>query len=293
MNFRNLFYLLTIAIPVLLQGCEDVGNTEQSYKERDITFKLSNDSTYQYTIKNRVSVQQQLDEDNVITMEQNLTLTTTYDLVETKGDNKTVSVTYEHITMSSGNQLLSVEFDSETDNGAIPLYEDLRYLIDKPFKMTISARGDIISSESLVTRKEDANSSFSFDDNSMRKILVHTLSFYPDRPVMMGDTWKNEFSTSAGFTNIIVRCGYQLTEIKDGIAHIELKGKITTANITQAQGTTADMKGTQEGSYDVEIATGMVVNASIKQSLNGTMNITGELTPATLESGIYIMGKKK
>ena len=271
------------------QGAEHSGNTEPV----ELSFKLLKDSAYRYTIKNDITVSQEIDEENSITVEQNMTLATGLKVIEVREKSRTISVTYERITMSSGNAAFSIDYDSENDNGTDIIYEDLRNLIDKTFRMTVSEKGDVLSSEPVIRAQHEEQRAYNIDDSSIRRIILHALEVYPEGAVQKGDVWERTYSTSIGFANVRVRNKYRLISIGSEIASIELQGRLSSENTEQAQGSDMNVEGLQSGTFTIDINTGLVVSGSIKQLLNGNMNITGASTPVNVESDIYIMGAVK
>ena len=290
MNIRNFFLGSVIAITALFAGCDEAVVTEETKGPIALIFNLYPDSTYRYSIKNNIALRQEIDKEKSIAINQNMTLTNAYRVLSVKPERKIVSVTYERITMSSGNQLFSLDYDSEKDNGTDPMYEDLRNLIDKNFKMVVSSSGEVLASEPVRKTKTEEHNAYNFDDSSIRKIMLHVLHVYPTREVSEGDIWERTYATSVGFANVRVRNKYQLVSVKNGVAHIELQGRISSDNAEQMQNSDVQLKGLQSGELDVEIKSGLVLNGKISQQLEGTMNITGQRTPVTVESDIYILG---
>jgi len=283
-------FILSIA---LFESCDDGVKTNEISGPVNIKFNFYADSVYRYSIKNNIALTQEIDKDNSITINQNMTMASSYSVVSLAPEGKNVSVTYERITMSSGNQLFSLDYDSENDNGTDPMYEDLRNLIDKTFKMTVSEKGDIVSSEPVIVGQGTTNSAYNFNDSSIRKIMLHILQVYPGRDVQPGDIWERTYLTSVGFANVRVKNKYQLVSVIDGIAHIELQGRVTSEKNEQAQNSNMTLNGVQTGSLDIAVNSGLVEHGKILQTLSGDMNITGANTPVTVESNIYIMGVTK
>lgn len=290
MNINKVFLISIVLFTAALAGCGDAVVTEEVSGPIKLTFNLFPDSTYRYSIKNNIALTQEIDKEKAIAINQNMTLTNAYKVIALKPSQRTVSVTYERITMSSGNQLFSLDYDSENDNGTDPMYEDLRNLIDKNFKMVISPAGDIIASEPVIKTRHDGTGAYNFDDSSIRKIMLHVLQVYPSRPVEAGSIWEKSYATSVGFANVRVKNKYQLVSVEKGIAHIELQGQISSDNASQTQNSDMRLKGMQSGELDIEIKSGLVLSGKISQQLSGNMNITGESTPVSIESDIYILG---
>lgn len=294
MIFKKIqLYVLVVVAASVLGGCSDIASTSEVTGPIDLKFNLFADSTYLYSIKNNIELTQEMDKDNEITIHQNMTLTSSYRVVSLRDRQSTVSVTYERIQMSSGNQLFSLDYDSENDNGTDIMYEDLRNLIDKNFKIVVSRNGDILSSEPVIQGNKEGRSAFNFSDSSIRKIMLHSLEVYPDRAVEIGDIWDKTFSTSVGFANVRIKNKYQLVSIENGLAHIELQGRISSDNAEQTQNSSMSLNGTQSGSLDIVLNSGLVQNGKINQKLSGDMDITGESTPVAIESNIYILGTVK
>ena len=285
--------VLLLAVLVIAVGCNETKESSTVSGPVEFSFNFLPDSMYRYTIKNNITVSQEVDDDNLITIEQNMTLVTCYKVIAMKPQSRTVAVTYERITMSSGNAAFSLDFDSENDNGTDIMYEDLRSLIDKTFRMTMSTRGDVLSSEPVIRGKHDGKGAYNINDSSIRKVMLHALEVYPGRPVQKGDIWERTYSTSIGFANVRVRNKYRLVSMGPELASVELQGRLTSGNTEQAQDSDMNIEGLQSGTFTIDVKTGLVVNGKIKQQLNGNMNITGKSSPVNVESDIYIMGTVK
>lgn len=289
MNTGKIYFITIVILAAVFAGCGEPVVEAEVNDAIKLSFNLLPDSTYRYSIKNNISLTQEIDEEKAIAINQNMTLMNAYKVIALKPSERTVSVTYERITMSSGNQLFSLDYDSESDNGTDPMYEDLRNLIDKNFKMVISPAGDIIASEPVIRSRNDGGA-YKFDDSSIRKIMLHVLQVYPGVAVEEGSIWERSYATSVGFANVRVRNRYQLVSVKDGVAHVELQGRITSDNALQTQDSDMQLKGMQNGEMEIDIKSGLVVSGKISQQLSGKMNITGQSTPVDIESNIYIMG---
>lgn len=277
----------------LLQACRENTSGTSSDESIELQLNFDKDSSFQYYIKNNVKIEQEADENSSINMNLNTTLGVTYRVVAQRSENTSVSVTYDRITTSIGNALKALEFDSDNDNGDDPTYSDLRDLVNKRFTMTVSKNGTVLSAGMIRRHDDTGANAYNLSDTSMRKVMLHALYIYPDKPVAPGDKWKRSYPTSVGFANVQVNNTYKLVSVKAGIAHIELQSKLTSENTQQAGNSTMNLSGVQSGFMDIEVKSGLVRNAKISQQLSGTMNITGKESPVTIESDIYIMGKKK
>lgn len=292
MSANKLIVLLISVMSVMLYGCAENVSIGNANGPVDLKFNLHADSTYRYTVNNNIALTQQIDKENTITINQNMSLMTTYRVVAADPSEKTISVTYDRITMSSGNQLFSLDYDSENDNGTDPMYEGLRNLIDRTYKIVVTDRGVVQSSEQIRRQATYNNAIYGFNDSSLRKVMLHCLSIYPDSVVNVGDIWERTYATSIGFADVTVRNRYQLVSLDKGIAHIVMQGRVNTDNTVNDENSVM-LKGVESGEFDLIIKNGLVKNGKVSQKLSGNMDITGAMTPVDVESDIYIMGVTK
>lgn len=281
-----------LAVLPLLIGCEAEVVQQAANEPIVLTLQLQQDSVYKYDIKNDISLTHQIDKENNINIHQNMTLSSAIKVESATSNQTDIMVTYNRITMSSGNQLFALEFDSELDDGTDAMYENLRQLIERPFNLSLSPTGKILSSQSIEVERNTFQSAYTFNDSSIRKVLQYAFNVYPKLAVKRGDSWQKKIKTSIGFTNIVARNVYQLMSIEDTVAHVEIRGKLTSENV-DGNNSTVNITGTQKGSYDIDIKTGLVISGKLEQDLSGEMNITGDLTPVEIESRVYIIGSKK
>ncbi len=291
MQLHRAIYILLAVLPLLI-GCETEVAQQAANEPIVLTLQLQQDSVYKYDIKNDISLTHQIDKENNINIHQNMTLSSAIKVESATSNQTDIMVTYNRITMSSGNQLFALEFDSELDDGTEAMYENLRQLIERPFNLSLSPTGKILSSQSIEIERNTFQSAYTFNDSSIRKVLQYAFNIYPKLAVKRGDSWQKKIKASIGFTNIVARNVYQLMSIEDTIAHIEIRGKLTSENV-DGNNSTVNITGTQKGSYDIDIKTGLVISGKLEQDLSGEMNITGDLTPVEIESRVYIIGSKK
>lgn len=291
MQHHRAIYILLAVLPLLI-GCEAEVVQQAANEPIVLTLQLQQDSVYKYDIKNDISLTHQIDKENNINIHQNMTLSSAIKVESATSNQTDITVTYNRITMSSGNQLFALEFDSELDDGTEAMYENLRQLIERPFNLSLSPTGKILSSQSIEVERNTFQSAYTFNDSSIRKVLQYAFNVYPKLAVKRGDSWQKKIKTSIGFTNIVARNVYQLMSIEDTVAHVEIRGKLTSENV-DGNNSTVNITGTQKGSYDIDIKTGLVISGKLEQDLSGEMNITGDLTPVEIESRVYIIGSKK
>ena len=80
---------------------------------------------------------------------------------------------------------------------------------------------------------------------------LSSASGYPGGEVDNGDSWQDTLTTQQGGVTVSVDTTYTLLDMSDGIATIEVKGKMKGA-----------MKGKVEGQTKIEIASGWLIEAN-------------------------------
>ncbi len=116
---------------------------------------------------------------------------------------------------------------------------------------------------------------------------------FPDSGVRIGDKWMLN-STQKGEFAFKEKNEYRLTAIHDGIAHIESEGEITSdSSVISMMGyqVAPDLKGKQHGSFQMEMNTGMLLSATITNSVEGTIQVQARDIPVTIESSVKMNRK--
>jgi len=88
---------------------------------------------------------------------------------------------------------------------------------------------------------------------------------------------------------------YKLTHVSNGIAEIEVKGT-TSARTVQEDGVNSgnhDVQGVQVGSLNIDVATGLIRSAEIRQSLKCYIIVGGCKVPASISSTLTIAGRQQ
>lgn len=128
----------------------------------------------------------------------------------------------------------------------------------------------------------------------IKKNMDQLFKNFPDSAVHIGDTWKLN-STQKEDIPIHVTANYAIKDISGGIALIHSEGEILSdSSMTQMMGyqVTVHIKGSQEGDYEMETATGMLQTAGVKMHVEGTIQLLGKEIPLNLETTIKINGRK-
>jgi hypothetical protein len=132
-----------------------------------------------------------------------------------------------------------------------------------------------------------------FNDSAIRSMMQQSFNIYPDKAITPGDTWEKKF-TMTSMINMEMDNKYKLVSVNNGVAHLEVNSTITGKpgnNPAMAQ-MKIEMKGTQTGTMDVEVGTGLITDSKLKQNMKGKMSMMGMEIPMEISSDIHIAGKK-
>jgi hypothetical protein len=231
---------------------------------------------------------------------------------------------------SSGNFLLTMQFDkihiytknngtekkADAGNGIMsvdPVEKMLAMLKDATLTSTVSNTGKIRNVTGYKELGEKILAAFpATDDNTkialesqwdkvigqglLRKNLDQLFQIFPDSAVHLRDTWKLT-SKQEGDLNMTVKNVYTLKAINSDIAIIESEGKITGDNAeTGLMGhgaTVISLQGGQQGEYEMEAKTGMLISSRIKADVKGTIRMMGRQVPVRIKTSVKMNGKKE
>ena len=250
-------------------------------------------SRYHFQIRNEQRLKEEV-EDKVIRSEKTTDVGAVYAFSRDSSGNIVLSLTYDQIKMRTKDGDDVTEQDAANGVNSIdPMERMLALLKAAHVVATTTTAGDI---KSVVGYQEVASQMLAGINTSLgektkaqlqwrqlveqgiiHKNMEQLFRLFPDSAVHVGDKWKI-FSKESDDLTFDVKSFFTLKAIQDGLAKIETRGEIATDSAaTGVMGMTAvpDLKGTQEGSYSVDIRTGMLVGAEINTEIEGTMQVAG------------------
>lgn len=283
------YYIAAVILmfSIVLWGCDDNGLPEQNNGPISLQFNFTKDSSYQYILDSKMTLEPVVN-GKTLTITQQMKLLSNYIVTTSSGDNKNVAVTYNRITMSSSNGITTNEYDSEDTVDQNPMFASVGAMMKRTFNISVSKSG-ITGVQNLFDEEQlNDSSAANYGDSSLRKAMLQFLTMYPAEAIKPGDTWKKEFHTSNGFIHMKLENTYTLKSIDGNIAHLELQGKITPEDTTQAM----IFSGIQSGGLDVDIKTGLITIGLITQHLSGKISSGGKTSEVSATSEINLIGNK-
>ena len=268
-------------------------------------------SKYQYEMSNGSNVKMTVNEKAVESVKKG-DVTLSYAVDKDSAGHFVISITYDkiHTLSKTGDQETDLNSETPDDTGD-PMQKMLHYLKDATIVATLNQDGSvktvtgytevasqILGSTNAISPSDKQRLQQQWrsmvEQAIVKKNMDQLFRFFPDSAVHVGDRWKIESRDSADFP-FLVKSVYNLQSIKDGIADIECRGEITSDSSTAAgPGMTpsAQLKGQQEGSYSVDIKTGMLVKCTVTADIEGTVHVMGRDIPITISTEVRVAGKQ-
>lgn len=287
-----------------------LGNAEASAQE-GVELKLNLQQGQTYNMKMIFEQTIELPERDT-TMQQRLATEMRFDVVEVESDGtQTLNVTYTHVSLKQQSPMGPVDFDSSRPPKNLPLTaQPFAALVDQQFTVTLSPRGQVRSLDGLdvIVEKMLAGLNMGegpakqamirsireqFGPDAMKQNLQNLMDVYPDKPVMVGDTWSHKAAMKHGLP-IISETTYKVTAITDDTVTLSSSSKISPNPEAEPldMGTLKlryTLGGTQRGTMQIDRTTGWTRQSDMTQSFTGTMTLM--IGQQSMEHPMVISGK--
>ena len=258
-----------------------------------LSFNPKKGSKYEYQTKTIQMVKQSF-MGQEMPMETGMSMSYIMDVKEKNHEGSMVQYTYRNISYTVSSPMMKMGYDSEnpvenpTELDQI-LEKMFGSLIGKPFEVRIAPDGSVISltgmdaiAESMVQSASSENQMGAqiaasmkqqFNDAAMKDMFEQSLKIYPAGTVKPGDSWNTEQALSiSGMMNMTTKIKYTLTEVKKNAAAVAME---STINMKPGMNMEGDLTGTQTGTMQVDIKTGMPVSTEITQNIKGSIKAQG------------------
>ncbi len=288
-----------VVLLTMIVSCGSSGKSGGSEGSADLRLNFKPGDKYLYTTE----VNQTINTAGVSGMQQVILMEMIYEVTASDGDNKKLSITYDHIKMKNTTPMGAMEYDSRAEKKGEGMLNFMDSLIGKSFNITIAPDGNIVKVENLVNlmnalpgdgpAKEELQKMFS--DTAIRHMMQNSFDIYPGKPVKVGETWKKNSSMGVSGFNINMANTYTLKSIANGKANIAVSSVMTLPATEMNQAgmqMKMEMNGKQEGTMEVEIASGQILSGKTHQTITGKINVGGQEMPMDIAGDILINSKK-
>jgi hypothetical protein len=212
----------------------------------------------------------------------------------------TITATYTGIKIKQNGMQGVVEYDSESENPINPVppaVKGLVALIGTSLTAKMDSRGKVLEIQgldallnkmldNLGSDKNDpnvakflANFKKQFSDQSFKEMFQSMTAPYPEAPVGIGDSWKTTM-TLTQIIPMILETTYTVKENKNGILVLDITSSMqpngeASLDLGVAQ-LSYNISGDQEGTMEIQTASGMTLRSHAKQHLTGQMKMVSD-----------------
>jgi len=264
----------------------------ESYRQR-----MTTDQKISQTIQG-----QQLD------MAQKMGMEFTYDVLKVNADGTArVKVTYTGVLFEQDGPMGKIRYDSANPPETVhPLAQGFAALVGQGFSMEFTPEGKVTNVEGVdamlkhmlanmdlpdEATKADLEKKLTeqFGDQAMKEMMENMMATYPDGPVGLEDSWSKKIVVSKGF-GMIMENTWTLKARRDGKALVSVTSKVSpnpdaAAIAVGPMKIGYDLSGKQEGTIEIDEATGWTLRQELTQDLSGKVRMEGG--PAALKESSW------
>lgn len=292
-NFKRITFLwlaALVSVMFFLGSCSDKN------KEFDIKLAFAPGEQYLYTTE----VAQKINSFG-IEVKHSMGMDMIYEILDTANSFKHLKVTYDHINMSIGDSQYDSKTAADTDEG----FGFMSRFIGQSFELYIAPNGEIDRVEGLkdfISKLSDLNEQTrseiesQFSDTSIRSMMQSSFDLYPGKPVKVGESWVKKSKMKVSGIQINVENTYTLQAVEGGKAIILVASTMDLPEMEMPTPHGAPMsialQGKQNGSIDLELKTGQILNSKVSQNIKGNVQLSGQSMPMEIDGDITIKSKK-
>lgn len=285
-----------LIVPALLfAACKGGGSATNSDGSINLKFNFQKGSKYKYVVKNSQMIKESTMGQSM-EVNQDMDMTSSYEVSAAEGDNKKLTVTYDKIAMKQKNAMagMDMNYDSDDKGHSNPMLSTLGDMLHKPFSMTVTDKGEVVAVDGF-DKLMPASGKAIMSDSAIRDMMQQAFYIYPQKPVKPGDTWTNSYAMSLQVMKMKTENNFKLVSVNNGVAHVEMNSTISTAPGTggpEMKDVKMELNGTQTGSMDIDINTGMLISSKLKQQITGNIETQGMKMPMSISTDVNVAGTK-
>ncbi|MEP0817135.1 MULTISPECIES: DUF6263 family protein [Trichocoleus] len=221
-----------------------------------------------------------------------------FDVIDVAADGtSTVKMTYKSVQFKQSGPNGAIAYDSTRPApGTNPLTASLSTLVGQSISAKITPAGTVrevqgidqliarmisgmkIPNNAVKAQIENTLRS-QFGEEMFKELFSQSLDIYPTQPINVGDSWSKKMTLSKGFP-MTVETTYTLKAVKNNIATVDISSQVKPSpNAPALQISGASLKqnlaGTQKGSMQIQLNTGMVTQSQVNQDISGKFQVQG------------------
>jgi len=312
MRYRALALILLAAV-----SCKTHPDSARRYEDNDpkrvyhLRLNPAVGSKYTYTITKGSEFELEVDGKKVNNKSRS-TMDITYTIGRDSVGNILMNMAYDKVHLYTKNGDKETEMDA--DNAATsddPVEKMLALLKGANIQAVLTPGGEMISLNGYDSIKAKVLAVFSPGDVYMKQAagkqwdqrikeslirgnMDQFFRIFPDSAVHVGDRWKLN-NTQNDQIALTSQGSYQLKSIEDGTAVIHSEGRITADSAKGEMNgyqVASNLKGDQQGEFDMEAASGMLLRGFVDSKMAGTLQVLGRDIPVTISTSLKMEGRK-
>jgi len=308
---------ILIILPVFLFiSCKLQPDSDRNYADKSKIYKLTlnppKGSTYYFEVNNEYSLKMKVDDKKTENSNKS-NFGTYYEISKDTAGNTMITLSYDkiHIRTKNGDNESDMDI-ANAANSINPVERMLGYLKDAKITAIVSPTGETKSVSGYKELGEKIIANFNPNDENAKQIarqqwektigqgivkknMDDLFKIFPDSAVHIGDTWRVIYQQSNDIP-LKIKTSYTLKDINDNIAIVESDGVIYSDSTATAflsfNSATVDLKGKQQGQYEMDTKTGMLISCNIKANVEGIVEVMGREIPITIKTSLKMNGKK-
>ena len=256
----------------------------------DLRLNIAPGESYAYT----TSTKQQLKQEIMgRTLEMNHEFSADYKYSVENHDNESIKIktTYERIQLAVDSPEEQIIYDSQLENSDVRL-SALNDLIDKPFYIFMDKNGKVVkvSGYEQLTKNIKAGKLISQFLTDSTLINSLNMDIYAGKPVSMGESWNKVTELNVSNMKLQNNVVYTLEGTSEDLVWLNVSG---TVSGDSANGNIeVDLEGTQTGTIETDLTTGMISSGDITMEMNATLKSLDFEIPMKMTSETRISGRK-
>lgn len=232
-------------------------------------------------------------------------------MVNSTPDSIQIKVTYDQLKFSLKNKEGEKEIDAANSGHSFDnLEKQLAAIKGASMNITLNKKGDVLQvvgskeiADKLIATLHATNPASQarvreqfnkfIGEDFVKNNLATQFKLFPDSTVAVGNTWeiKNIISAEIG-VNAVTK--YVFDDMDGSSATVTGSAEINTDNNATIMGNevVTNMKGNQEGRFETDTATGLLMKGETTTSMEGSFQMMGKDIPVSIKIKKHITGKK-
>ena len=304
--------LLSAFASLCIFSCKSRGGRHHSAtdKKYHLSLHLPPGSKYYYTITNQMQTVAEANGKSVNNNNQS-EIGLIYEVLNNAADTILLKVTYDKLNFNLKSNNQEQQMDASNSIHTLdPVEKLLGTIRGKSIQITLTEKGDIVNvsgtKEITDTILKAVNAQDAYIKNTLRdqmaklvgdefirNNLQYQFRFFPDTAIYIGDSWSKAASpTSEIKTDAVTK--YTLADVNGNTAEVAAASEMSGSSTTTLMGSEvqANLEGTQKGTYEADITTGLLMKGKSTTSMEGIIQLMGREVPVKIVISKQMATKK-